>query len=90
MASLLVDAAQLATFTTLVDIQKESGLKDEIWKKWSATLGDPPNIRFMAMIPAEVLQKSVTDLRIVTGAPVGDPPTAPTREPNVTETVGKS
>ena len=39
------------------------------------------------MMPAEVMQKAIRDLRIVSGPPANDGDPHPTREPNATETI---
>ena len=85
--SLLAPAADLPTLSTIAAVVRFAGLQTSTWDRLSVALGSPPELRIIAMLPAEVLQKAIRDLRIVSGPPPSDGAPAPTREPNATETI---
>ena len=85
--SLLASAADLPSLTTIAAVVRLSGLQSTTCDRLGASLGNPPDLRILAMLPAEVLQKAIRDLRIVTGTPPTDGSAPTTREPNATETI---
>lgn len=85
--SLLASAAEVPTLTTIAAVVGFAGLETPVWDRLSASLGGPRELRILAMMPAEVMQKAIRDLRIVSGPPPSDGDPSPTREPNATETI---
>ena len=86
MVSLLATDTELKSIKLPEDVAKIAGLSQELWDRFHHGLGQPPSVRVLAMIPATVLQKIISSLRIPTG-PAGGDGTIPTRDPNVTEVV---
>ena len=84
---LLASAADLPTLTTIAAVVRLSGLQPTTWDRLGASLGNPPDLRILSMLPAEVLQKAIQDLQIVTGTPPTDGSVPTTREPNATERI---
>ena len=85
--SLLASATEVPTLTTIAAVVGFAGLETPVWDRLSASLGGPRELRILAMMPAEVMQKAIRDLRIVSGPPPSDGDPSPTREPNATETI---
>ena len=85
--SLLASSTELPTLTTIALVVRFAGLQSTTWDRLGTALGTPPDLRILSMMPAEVLQKAIHDLRIpVTTAPTDGSP-QPTREPNATEAI---
>ena len=87
MVSLLASPAELAQLTSLADVVQFSGLDAAVWTRFSRQLGEPPSVRVIAMVPASVLQRTISGLRIPSGPPPADGADPPTREASVTETI---
>lgn len=85
--SLLASDTEVPTLTTIAAVVRFAGLETPVWDRLSASLGGPRELRILAMMPAEVMQKAIRDLRIVSGPPPSDGDPSPTREPNATETI---
>ena len=86
MVSLLATQAELATITGPQDVVTLAGLDQDLYNRFAHQLGNPPSVRVLAMVPASVLQKTITGLRIPTG-PADADGNIPHREPNVTEVI---
>ena len=69
-----------------VDVVKLAGLEAATYTRFAHQLCDPLSVRVLALVPACVLQKTITDLRIPSG-PADADGNVPAREPNVTEVI---
>ena len=87
MVSLLATQAELAGITDLDAVMRFTGLEDAVWTRFLRQLGTPPSVRVLAMVPASVLQRPISGLRVPSGPPPVDGAEAPTREASVTETI---
>ena len=87
MVSLLASPAELAGLASLNDVVQFAGLAEAVWTRFSRQLGEPPSVRVLSMVPASVLQRTISGLRIPSGPAPADGAEPPTREASVTETI---
>ena len=85
--SLLASSTELPTLTSISLVVRFAGLQPTTWDRLGTALGTPPDLRILAMMPAEVLQKAIHDLRISVGTAPTDGSPQQTREPNATEAI---
>lgn len=85
--SLLASSTELSALTSISLVVRFAGLQSTTWDRLGTALGTPPDLRILAMMPAEVLQKAIHDLRIPVGTAPTDGSPQPTREPNATEAI---